>query len=137
MTAKRTATISTFSGRKDYGWAIAAYAAGQNCAEIARSAGVAPRTIWLSLKRRGVVFRPRGWQGGPLAIAGSIIRGHVMVSVGTRRVGKHRLLMGVTDPSLDVHHKDGDGTNNALDNLQVMTHSAHARLSALARNRQR
>ena len=27
-----------------------------------------------------------------------------------------------------VHHKDGDRLNNAVDNLQVMTHSEHSRM---------
>jgi len=32
------------------------------------------------------------------------------------------------DPSVDVHHKDGDYTNNTLDNLEVIPRDEHARL---------
>lgn len=32
-----------------------------------------------------------------------------------------------TDPTLHVHHRDEDPTNNALENLEPMTHSEHGR----------
>lgn len=36
-----------------------------------------------------------------------------------------------------VHHKDGNKTNNDIDNLELMTRSAHARLHAIERNKRR
>lgn len=39
-----------------------------------------------------------------------------------------RRIMKVTDPNLDVHHIDGDWTNNNIVNLKIMTHSDHAKL---------
>jgi hypothetical protein len=35
----------------------------------------------------------------------------------------HRLIMGVTDPKIDVDHRDGNGLNNTYDNLRVATHA--------------
>ena len=38
-----------------------------------------------------------------------------------RTVKMHRLIVGVTDPSVLVDHKDGDGLNNQRSNLRVCT----------------
>lgn len=38
----------------------------------------------------------------------------------------HRFIMNVTDPDLQVHHKDNDPLNNQEDNLEVLTRLEHA-----------
>lgn len=37
----------------------------------------------------------------------------------------HRLIMGINDRKLDIHHADEDGLNNQKNNLKVMTRSQH------------
>jgi hypothetical protein len=39
----------------------------------------------------------------------------------------HRVIMGVTDPKLDVDHADGDGLNCRRDNLQVRSRIGNSR----------
>jgi hypothetical protein len=39
----------------------------------------------------------------------------------------HRLIMGVTDPRVEVDHRDGDGLNNTRDNLRVVNHFQNMR----------
>lgn len=46
------------------------------------------------------------------------------------RVRMHVLIMNAPR-GLVVHHKDGNGLNNTRDNLEVMTHKEHTRLSRL------
>lgn len=45
----------------------------------------------------------------------------------------HRLITNCPK-GMVVHHKDGDKTNNELNNLQIMTNSEHAKLHHLKKN---
>lgn len=38
-----------------------------------------------------------------------------------KRVYMHRVIMGITDPNIEVDHKDHNGLNNQRDNLRVCT----------------
>lgn len=40
----------------------------------------------------------------------------------------HRFIMRVTDPNLDVHHKDNNTINNLEENLEILTKSQHSKL---------
>lgn len=40
---------------------------------------------------------------------------------GNKSVKMHRQITGVTDPEIDVDHRDGDGLNNTDENLRVCT----------------
>jgi hypothetical protein len=39
----------------------------------------------------------------------------------------HRFLLGVTDPDVEVHHKDNDGLNNRRGNLELLDHKRNMR----------
>lgn len=43
--------------------------------------------------------------------------------INKRTIAMHRFLMGVTDPKMDVDHKDHDGLNNMRSNLRVVSMS--------------
>jgi len=44
-------------------------------------------------------------------------------TVDKKPVMMHRFIMGVTDPSICVDHRDGDGLNNQRSNLRIATKS--------------
>ena len=55
---------------------------------------------------------------------------YAMAIVGKRpsreTLRMHRLILGVTDPSVEVDHWDGNGLNNTRRNLRIATHSQNA-----------
>ena len=57
------------------------------------------------------------------------------VYVGRKKVPEHVLVWekahGPKPPGCDIHHIDGDGKNNALENLECLTKSEHRRLHAM------
>jgi hypothetical protein len=59
------------------------------------------------------------WRVGP---RGKYVSGRVAGRRGPS-VYMHRLLLGVTDPLLEVDHKDGDHFNNRRSNLRAVTRS--------------
>lgn len=66
-------------------------------------------------------------------------RYYVYTRIANQTVRLHRLIMDVTDPSLDVDHINDDFWDNRKSNLQVMDHVTHAKKScerkkALRRN---
>lgn len=50
---------------------------------------------------------------------------HVYTTVNRRTIFIHRIIMNLTDPSIQVHHKDDNGLNNCKSNLEVMTKKEH------------
>lgn len=44
-----------------------------------------------------------------------------------RQILMHRLLIGLTDPKVQVDHRDGDGLNNRRENLRACTHAENRR----------
>ncbi len=40
----------------------------------------------------------------------------------------HRLVLGLTDPAIEAHHRDNDGLNNRRKNLQEVSHIENCRL---------
>ena len=59
--------------------------------------------------------------------------------VGTSRYVEtleHRFVMGMPHPRFDVHHIDGDKTNNDPENLSVMTREEHASLHGAEQERE-
>ena len=46
---------------------------------------------------------------------------HSNVNGKTKKL--HRVILGLTDTSIDIDHEDGDGLNNRRSNLRVCTHA--------------
>lgn len=47
--------------------------------------------------------------------------------VGNRTVMMHRVILGLTDPMIEAHHRDNDGLNNRRDNLKECDHLENMR----------
>ena len=60
-----------------------------------------------------------------------------IVCVGRKKVPEHVLVWerahGPKPPGCEIHHIDGNGKNNALENLECLTKSEHRRLHAMLR----
>jgi HNH endonuclease/AP2 domain len=61
---------------------------------------------------------------------------HVMYAVCSR-VKMHRLVLGVTDPKIEVDHRDNDGLNNVRSNLRIATKSQNAQNRSFVRGKSR
>jgi len=64
------------------------------------------------------------WKGGRYTNA----YGYIMVYVGDGKyVQEHRLVVGLDDSSLVVHHKNHNKVDNNPENLEIMTRAEHAK----------
>lgn len=88
--------------------------------------------------------RPHGppqWNGkwaGKLAGGISKSNGHMVINIGRRLLLVHRVIWKMVygaDPPHDLDHKDGDPTNNRLDNLRSATKHQNLRNSKLHRGK--
>lgn len=124
--------------------AVALYASGIGCEEVAEKFGVTSMTILRWVRDAGVEVRPAGfqrgeahhdWKGGRVPTAD----GYILIlqrpedpfySMATTKTGssryvlEHRLVMAqklgrCLTESETVHHKDLDHSNNDIDNLQL------------------
>lgn len=92
-----------------------------------------------------IYTRNRGWVEAQDLKHGDKITGlnrqmkdetHVSIGLsGTRYVPEHRLIMGAfyDISGMDVHHKDGDTLHNVYDNLEVLEHGEHSKISNTGR----
>lgn len=90
--------------------------------------------------------RNRGWIKAQELVKGDKLTGlnrtmkdeiHVAVGLsGGKYIPEHRLVASTfyDIKGKDVHHKDGDTLNNAIDNLEVLEHGEHSRISNLGRH---
>lgn len=85
---------------------------------------------WLSYDAETGIFRwirePRPCRPLLGEVAGTLNKGYVFIQLrGFQRVGAHRLawcyVHGFYVPELEVDHKDGNPTNNAIANLRLAT----------------
>ncbi len=82
------------------------------------------------MPRGGQNKKPEGWWTN----GNGYIEGHVWEGDKKRRVKKHRHIVEQKigrrlEPHEDVHHIDGDKQNNAIENLQVIPHGDHTRIT--------
>lgn len=97
---------------------------------------LSPSELWEAIqqKRAGKTFinkgylfvRPTEWYTGKLN--GGFVAAHVLIACAAAEITR------VPD-GYDVHHIDYDKLNNDPHNLQVLTHSDHAKLHAADRRR--
>lgn len=111
------------------------YLAGRSLAEVGAAFEVSRQTVYAMFKRRGWAMRARP---EPLPFVEFNGRRYTMRTIGYygattgarsflhRDVWEHH--HGLIPPGYDIHHRDGDKTNNALENLELLTKADHARL---------
>lgn len=58
---------------------------------------------------------------------------YVKIHIRGKVISLHRFLMNVTDPKIDIDHRDGDGLNNRKSNLRPCTHSENLRNQKLSK----
>ena len=77
--------------------------------------------------------KPSNYKGGTITKSGSRNIIYKEVRINKKRLKEHRYIM---EKELGrklrkdeiIHHKDGNGLNNRLDNLQIVNQSEHRRL---------
>lgn len=76
------------------------------------------------------VYREKG--------TGTVSTGYKKYFINGRKASEHRLVWekhnGPIPEGYVIHHKDGNGLNNSIDNLEMMTRSEHARYHKLHDN---
>lgn len=72
------------------------------------------RTVQINYQGYLEVFEPQH----PLAKKNGYVRQHRMIALDAGLL---------TDPSMEVHHKNGIKTDNRLENLEIITHAEHTR----------
>jgi ribosomal protein L40E len=51
-----------------------------------------------------------------------------MKRIGTKTIREHRIVLGITDPKIYIHHIDNNGMNNSIDNLISVAPSEHYKI---------
>lgn len=97
-------------------------------------------TVWRAFQREGLPVDPRlptapsiTWNGGTYSLRVTGYYAHTMDRSRYlhRDVWEHH--HGPIPPGLEVHHIDHDKANNAVENLELLSKSEHARLHHLER----
>ncbi len=108
------------------------YRSGETMSTLSISYECSEEAIRGILKTLGVPIRRRGVSGRPIGTRRDDGRGYVLVKTASGWKLEHRsnaeVMIGRTlGRDEHVHHVDGDRSNNAVDNLEVMNRSEHGR----------
>ena len=68
---------------------------------------------------------------------GYLSRGYIRTKILGKEYSMHRLIWeksyGKIPDDYDIHHKDGDKQNNELNNLELINHKLHSKITATKR----
>lgn len=106
------------------------YEAGESCTKLAKEFGASPTTLAKYLSGEGADIRSPGRETSRINGAGYTIVRHPTSTLGQQMVNaagetpEHRIVMAEhlgrpLTPKETVHHKDGNKTNNTIQNLQL------------------
>lgn len=111
----------------------AAYVSGMSLAQVAEAFGTTRQNVYKMLNRRGVTLRSP--QSRPISLFNGekfTLRnnGYFGRTTGDRAM-MHRVVWehhhGPIPPGHDIHHIDGDRTNNSIANLAMLPKADHTR----------
>ena len=117
------------------------YQTGRSLAEVGRAFGITRQCVFKMFKKRGYELRNR-----PAPLPYVMFNGHKYTLRNTGYYGRtngrrtliHRDVWkfhhGKIPKGYDVHHLDRDRSNNAIENLELISHSEHSRKYAHGQN---
>lgn len=129
--------------RKDIEELKKLYADGFSCAEIGKMIGISRQSVHETLTRVKVKFREKKvlpfliFDGKKWTV--SKTTGYYrLTNERKKHISLHCYVWekynGKIPKGFDIHHKDLDKTNNSIENLEIITHSEHAKKYSTGRN---
>lgn len=109
------------------------YKQGATLRTIAKVFGISNQAIWKAFKRRGLKTRPCQWlpyviwDGKKYSLRSTSYYARTTKERGLLHRDVWEKNNGPIPKGYDIHHKDGDKSNNDIENLRIMLHSDHTR----------